>query len=423
MIVPMNFSAVSSYLDRLKQGTPDTKGMGISSGENRFDQLLNDPALQTNGLDGVEKMLGLGTEKDGSDNMSIMEQTLTGSMQLGNMQALATLTKVLGNEQNPVASMFRNLMGNTEEIPSAASAIRMPVSSPMQGIGGVSTLPTLSTSQPLFQTTGVNEMTSPAQKTAQSATIPSVVSPDTSNVHVTKPQQVISTPVSAQPSYKPLSTPTTQEGYEPGALSAMFESGSRGGSSAIGYDRNGGTSYGKFQLSSRAGTLDRFLGFLDHKAPGFAKTLRAAGPANTGSRSGNMPTAWKKIAGTYPERFEKLQNQFIQSTNFAPALNAVTKAMGLGNLSPALQEVLFSTAIQHGPTGATRIFAKAFNKLGSSPSIALTDENAGDFIRNIYEVRAMQFGKSSAPVRRAVHTRLASEMRIALDMLSSSGLA
>ena len=43
-----------------------------------------------------------------------------------------------------------------------------------------------------------------------------------------------------------------------GSLSAKFESGTEG-VAAIGYDRVGGTSYGKYQIASKPGTMDRFL--------------------------------------------------------------------------------------------------------------------------------------------------------------------
>ncbi len=87
---------------------------------------------------------------------------------------------------------------------------------------------------------------------------------------------------------------------QPWDISARYESGAEG-SAAIGYDGTGGTSYGKFQLSSRKGSLDGFLRFLDGRggeAAAVAQRLRAAGPADTGGRSGAMPEAWKQAAQT-----------------------------------------------------------------------------------------------------------------------------
>ena len=47
-----------------------------------------------------------------------------------------------------------------------------------------------------------------------------------------------------------------------GKLAAQFESGSDG-IAAVGYDKHGGTSYGKYQIASRVGSMDNFLSFLD----------------------------------------------------------------------------------------------------------------------------------------------------------------
>jgi hypothetical protein len=73
-----------------------------------------------------------------------------------------------------------------------------------------------------------------------------------------------------------------------GSLAAKFESGDKG-AAAIGFDRTGGTSYGKYQISSKAGTMNRFLNFLAEREPAWAQRLRGSGPANTGSVQGRMP--------------------------------------------------------------------------------------------------------------------------------------
>jgi hypothetical protein len=199
-----------------------------------------------------------------------------------------------------------------------------------------------------------------------------------------------------------------------GSLSAQFESG-RDGISAIGYDRVGGTSYGKYQISSRVGTMNGFLSFLDAQAPDISKRLRAAGPANTGSRRGNMPEAWQQIAAEQPARFEALQEKFIHDSHYAPALNAVIRTAGIdpAKLSPAMQEVLWSTAVQHGPAGAARIFNRAVSKESFDST-----QTERKLIDNVYAIRAEQFGSSSEQVRAAVRNRLRQEKALALAMLS-----
>jgi hypothetical protein len=198
-----------------------------------------------------------------------------------------------------------------------------------------------------------------------------------------------------------------------GSLAAQFESG-KDGIAAIGYDRVGGTSYGKYQIASRVGTMNGFLSFLDAEAPDIATQLRAAGPANTGGRRGKMPDAWQKVAAEQPARFEALQEKFIHDSHYAPALNAVTRTAGIdpAKLSPAMQEVLWSTAVQHGPAGAARIFNRAVSKGGFD-----TMQAERRLIDNVYAIRAEQFGSSTDQVRAAVRNRLRQEKALALAMI------
>ncbi len=195
-----------------------------------------------------------------------------------------------------------------------------------------------------------------------------------------------------------------------GNLSAAFESGSQG-SAAIGYDKNGGTSYGKYQISSRQGTFDNFIAFLSDKEPSFAQRLSNAGPANTGSRHGAVPTEWQAIAEEAPERFLDLQEAFIRQSHYEPAAANIQEKLGLQSISPTMQEVIFSTAVQHGPAGAQRIFSEAAHNLGSKAK----DEK--NLISEVYKLRKNQFGSSTPEVQYAVAQRFDAEKAQALAML------
>lgn len=205
-----------------------------------------------------------------------------------------------------------------------------------------------------------------------------------------------------------------------GALSAQFESG-RSGTSAIGYDRVGGTSYGTYQIASKVGTMDRFLDFLDEKAPAWAGRLRNAGPADTGSKQGAMPEVWKKIASENPERFEELQHAFVRKENYLPARDMILEQTGLDfeNAPPALREVLWSTSVQHGPTGAARIFNKVVDTfLGGEQKAEFSE----DLIKGVYQTRKGQFGSSTERVRNAVANRLDREQNLALAMFRDTSV-
>lgn len=211
-----------------------------------------------------------------------------------------------------------------------------------------------------------------------------------------------------------------QNGYaneEIGSLSARFESG-KAGISAIGYDSKGGTSYGKYQIASRVGSMDAFLSFLDSEAPDIARRLRGSGPANTGSRQGAMPDEWRAIASEQPERFGSLQESFIRESHYDPAVAGITERtrLNMDELSPIMREVIWSTAVQHGPRGAVRIFEQADAATSGSGK-----KYERSLISNVYDIRSGQFGGHSAGIRASVQSRFREEEAIALNMLDGNG--
>ncbi|WP_231117044.1 chitosanase [Pseudodesulfovibrio alkaliphilus] len=206
-----------------------------------------------------------------------------------------------------------------------------------------------------------------------------------------------------------------------GTLSARFESGGAG-VEAIGYDRVGGTSYGTYQIASKPGTMDSFLTYLAERDPSWAGRLREAGEADTGSTKGAMPEVWKAIAAEDPERFGRLQHDFITEQTYTPARAMILDQTGLDfdNAPSALREVLWSTAVQHGPTGAARIFGKVIDRFVASASEEGFNER---LIEGVYDTRKGQFGSSTDRVRRSVVSRLNEEKQLALGMLGHTPLS
>ncbi|MBP8644776.1 MAG: hypothetical protein KBH99_01480 [Syntrophobacteraceae bacterium] len=201
-----------------------------------------------------------------------------------------------------------------------------------------------------------------------------------------------------------------------GELSARFESGELG-IKAIGYDEKGGTSYGTYQIASRVGTMRRFISYLEDHAPEWAKRLKAAGPADTGGRYGGMPAEWRKIAEEDPIRFARIQHDFIEESHYFPAMEEIYERTGvnIGKQPRALREVLWSTAVQHGPRGAADIFCRAIEQ----------DRTRGgtgqlrDLVRSIYDSRSTQFADSGSEVEGAVLRRFREERAMALAMLAA----
>lgn len=200
-----------------------------------------------------------------------------------------------------------------------------------------------------------------------------------------------------------------------GSLAAQFESG-ESGVDAIGYDRAGGTSYGVYQISSRTGTMRSFIDYLEERAPDLARRLAAAGPSNTGGRRGSMPAEWKRIAAEDPVRFAQLQHDFISQSHYMPAVQDIYEETGVDitRQSRALNEVLWSTAVQHGPRGAARIFTRVINR---AKGLGIGTQ-AKDVIDGVYSSRARQFGQSTPEVQGAVQGRFREERAMALAMLA-----
>ena len=194
--------------------------------------------------------------------------------------------------------------------------------------------------------------------------------------------------------------PVPEDTGELGALSAKYESG--GKNDAIGYDSTGGTSYGKYQLSSKAGSMKDFIKHLkDTGKEDYAKQLEASGPMDTGGRGGAMPAKFKELAQN--EDFNKAQHEYIKKSHYDAAFKQLTPEMQKAvSENRSMQEVLWSTSVQHGPTGAKKIFNRA---KGETPE---------EMINSIYEDRKTQFGSSTPEVRRSVQNRMDQERAQAL---------
>ena len=124
---------------------------------------------------------------------------------------------------------------------------------------------------------------------------------------------------------------------------------------------------------------------------------------------------WRAIADEQPERFEALQEAYVRESHYKPAVEGISQRTSLeaDSLSPAMREVIWSTSVQHGPTGATRIFARAEAMSGDPGDPAYEHR----LITNVYKVRSGQFGSSTSEVQAAVQNRFRQERTLALNLL------
>jgi len=183
-----------------------------------------------------------------------------------------------------------------------------------------------------------------------------------------------------------------------GALSAQYESGKRG-TDAVGWDSTGGTSYGKYQISSS--TMPQFLTFIEHRSPEMHQTLIDL--KINGGKNGEFANAWRNFASTRGEELSRLEHAFIQSSHMDIAFDNLQSGALKARIesSKTLQDVLWSTAVQHGPgninsrRGAVNVFETVFRREMSNE----------DLIRDVYANRGARFPSSTPAVRQAVQDR------------------
>ena len=201
-----------------------------------------------------------------------------------------------------------------------------------------------------------------------------------------------------------------------GSLSQKYESGSAG-SMAVGVDKSGGTSYGKYQIASKVGAMDDFLKMLDKTNPEAAARLRGAGPADAG-KEGKFAQEWKAL--TKSGALGGAESQFAMEKIYKPAMGGI-KDQDLSKMisgNKGLQEMMFSMAIQHGGAGAPAILNKVFKKGMSAEQ--LTD---AAYAERGADGGKRYFGKSSDAERAGVVNRFGRERNDVMALLGQPGAA
>ena len=193
-----------------------------------------------------------------------------------------------------------------------------------------------------------------------------------------------------------------------GSLSARYESGNKGPSS-IGFDQVGGTSYGSYQIATRVGAFNKFLAYAaSNGANDVVKRLVNAGDPD-GGVNGPVANEWRKLAKE--GKISAIEKAFIKNTYYIPALNGLDpEIMNLVNSSPALQQVLWSTSVQHGAYRASEIFNSLYTS-GISKK---------EFIEKIYNDRGRRFVSSSPQIQASVKRRFVNEKQLAINMIKNS---
>ncbi|HEU4767351.1 MAG TPA: LysM domain-containing protein [Pyrinomonadaceae bacterium] len=201
-----------------------------------------------------------------------------------------------------------------------------------------------------------------------------------------------------------------------GELSAKYETGGRGpGTVSTGSGDPGGVSYGSYQMASKMGTVQRFV-----CQPGFPWASDFQGLT-----AGTAPftSCWKRIAAAETSAFQSAQHAFIKKSHYDLLAAKILNDDGLdvNTRSRALQDVVWSTAVQHG--GATPIIHRALANVTCKPSDPDFDKQ---LICAIYAERGRKkpdgnlayFSKSAPGVQAGVAKRFKNEEQDALAMLA-----
>jgi LysM repeat protein len=245
----------------------------------------------------------------------------------------------------------------------------------------------------------------------------------------------IANPDTVQPG-QTLSVPSPQDKPERGQLSAHYETGGRGpGTVSTGRGDIGGVSYGSYQLSTAAGRPQQFLA-----------TEGAAWAAEfAGQRAGTpaFSATWRAVAAREPEAFGAAQHAYIERTHYQPQADRVetrstvagvdggiaTPGVDLSQHSRALQNVAWSTAVQHGPN--SNIVANAIRDARAAGTADWDPGFDRAVIDAVYDERGrtnrngelVHFSGNSRAVQQGVAERFVNERADALAALQAEDTA
>lgn len=194
-----------------------------------------------------------------------------------------------------------------------------------------------------------------------------------------------------------------------GGLAKKYESSGNPSTIARNPGDIGGASYGTYQITQ--GTMPGFLSYLKSSGNPLASVFDGVKIA-----SNAFDAAWRSAAAQQGGAALKAAEEgFIKQSHYDPAAKSIAKATGVdvNKRSNALQQVLYSVSVQHGPGGAKNVFK------GAGINNKMTDEQ---IIRAVYRERSanngMKYFKSSSPsIRAGVLGRFKKEEQDAISLL------
>jgi LysM repeat protein len=213
------------------------------------------------------------------------------------------------------------------------------------------------------------------------------------------------------------STPGAIDVQKLGKLSARYESNGNPGTVSTGAGDPGGVSYGMYQFATKTGSAKAFVDSLQKSHPQYGKAFAGLTPGTAA-----FSKAWKDVAAKDPKGFGQAQHDYIAAKFYVPAkaqTEGLVKGLDFSKRSQTLNDVLWSTAVQHGPAGASKLIQKALAGKDVSKM------NDSDIARAIYAERGRKrsdgklayFPSSSQQVQNGVANRFKNELKDALAEL------
>lgn len=151
----------------------------------------------------------------------------------------------------------------------------------------------------------------------------------------------------------------------------------------------GGISYGIYQLSSNAGSVESFLRFVcEYKKPELANYGKVLLDYEINSEG--FKDQWRSIGNIDPDGFGELQDAYAQEVYYERAADLLRKNYyEVNDKSTAMQAVLLSRAVQYSAGNMVELYTEAARRLGH-PNLSYINDRFFDeqMIGAIYDFLA-----------------------------------
>jgi LysM repeat protein len=148
-----------------------------------------------------------------------------------------------------------------------------------------------------------------------------------------------------------------------GYVSQQYESNQGIGTISRGTGDKGGVSYGTHQFASAVGTPKDFVSYIKQNEPEDSPLRSLIGLTDFGDYNGAFANQWRNLSKSHADLLSKAAQTFTDVRYYEePLKNLKKKDSELGKLvetNEGLNELFYSTNVQHGQSGGPRIFLDA----------------------------------------------------------------